>query len=182
MTPPRPSVCPFEGCSGQVYLHGSYQRFVVLPDGMRVGFGVHRMRCDRCGRTISYLPDFCVPYKHFACDVIAAVLSAVLLVGVSRRAAAEWDSAWNAASFSRFCVGDWVRQFGRNSHNLWHFGLERLGLVSEEGRGSLRAADIARGAVCAQWPVPSVRAVPGPVAAGLLHVGIHPCQRTDVPR
>ncbi len=100
---------------------------------------MHRVRCNLCGRTVSYLPDFCVPYKHFGCDVIAAVLSAVLLLNVSRRAAAAWDSAWNGASFSRFCVGDWTGQFGRNSHNLWHFGLVRLGLAVGDGRGSIPA-------------------------------------------
>ena len=139
MAPARSSVCPFDGCPGRVHRHGFYWRFVVLPDGARKRFGVHRVRCDLCGRTISYLPDFCVPYKHFGCDVIAAVLSAVLLLNVSRRAAAGWDSAWNAASFSRFCVGDWVGQFGRNSHNLWHLGLARLGLSVGGARGSVPA-------------------------------------------
>ncbi len=137
MIPPRPSVCPFDGCSGRMHRHGFYWRFVVLADGARKGFGVHRMRCALCGRTISYLPDFCVPYKHFGSDVIWALLWAVIVLHVSRRAVSAWDSVWNRASFSRFCAGEWVRQFGRNGHNLWHFGLARLGLCTDTGRGSL---------------------------------------------
>jgi hypothetical protein len=122
-----------------VHRHGFYWRFVILPDGVRERVGVHRMRCAVCRRTISFLPDFCVPYKHFGCDVIRAVLWAVVVLNVSRRAASAWDSVWNESSFSRFCAGEWVRQFGCNSHNLWHFGLARLGLSVDRGRGSLPA-------------------------------------------
>lgn len=113
-----------------------YERFVILPDGARRRLGVHRFRCAVCGRTVSFLPDFCVPYKHFGADVINAALAAVLLLRLSLRAVAAWDSAWNAASFSRYCVGQWLQHFGRNSHNLWHFGLPRLFGAHSPGVGS----------------------------------------------
>ena len=64
------------------------------------------------------------------------IAKVVVVLGVSRRAASACDSVWNGASFSRFCAGEWVRQFGCNSHNLWHFGLGRLGLDVGTGRGS----------------------------------------------
>lgn len=84
-----------------MHKHGFYWRFVILPNGAR---------------------------KHFGADVISAVLLAVLLMKLSLRAVAGVDSAYNAASFSRFCVGQWVEHFERNSNNLWQFGLARLGV------------------------------------------------------
>lgn len=118
-----------------MHWHGFYWRFVILPSGVRKRFGVHRCRCAVCGRTVSFLPDFCVPYKHFGTDVIEAVLAAVLLSNLSVRAVARWDSVCNTAGFSRYCVGEWLVHFRRNSHNLWHFGLARLGVVAAcEGR------------------------------------------------
>jgi hypothetical protein len=118
-----------------VHWHGFYWRFVILASGVRKRFGIYRCRCVVCGRTVSFLPDFCVPHKHFGTDVIEAVLAAVLLSQLSVRAAARWNSLCNTAGFSRTCAGEWVAHFRRNSHNLWHFGLARLGVsVAGEGR------------------------------------------------
>ena len=111
-----------------MHRHGFYWRWVTLASGARERSGVHRFLCTRCGRTVSCLPDFCVPYKHFSADVIHGVLAAVLLMALSFRAVAHWDSVYNRAGFSRYCVGEWLAHFRRNSHNLWHFGLRRLGL------------------------------------------------------
>lgn len=113
--------------------HGFYLRFVILPDSRRERMGVHRFLCRKCRRTISFLPDFCVPHKHFGSEVICGVLRAVLLLGLSVRAVSASESVHNAASFSRFCVGQWVGHFHANTHNVWHFGLERLGLNASAG-------------------------------------------------
>ena len=137
LLPPPLVVCPFPDCMGKLHKHGFYWRWVILLDGARKRFGVHRSRCARCGRTISFLPDFCVPYKQFGADVIHAALVAVLLRGLSVRAVAVWDSVHNAAGFSRFCVGEWLQQFERNSRNLWQFGLDRLELSVAVGPRSL---------------------------------------------
>jgi hypothetical protein len=100
-----------------------------LVDGRPAKFGVHRFRCARCGRSVSFLPDFCVPYKHFCTDVIGAVLRACLVLSMSVRAVVA-DPVHNAACFSRDCAGDWIRQFASNCHNLRHFGLPRLGVAA----------------------------------------------------
>jgi hypothetical protein len=120
--------------------HGFYWRWTILPSGARQRFGVHRFRCAACRRTVSYLPDFCVPYKHFGADVIQGVLAAVLLLNLSARAVAGVNSAYNAACFTRYGVGQWLEHFGRNSHNLWHFGLQRLSVAAgadPRSRGAL---------------------------------------------
>lgn len=143
---------------------GWYMRHVILPDGRRRDFGVYRFRCSSCGRTVSFLPDFCVPYKHFSADVIAAVLQAVLMLGLSLRAVAAVNSAYNAASFSRHCAGRWVRQFHANSHNLWHFGLPRLGI---------RAAAVSSGGGVLLGLLLASAAMPG----GGSHAGLRVVQR-----
>ena len=111
-----------------MHRNGWYPRHAILPDGRSVDFGVHRFRCASCRRTVSYLPDFCVPYKHFCADVIASVLEAVVIVGLSLRAVAAADGVWNAAAFSAGGAGRWVVHFLANCHNLRCFGLPRLGV------------------------------------------------------
>jgi len=130
MAPARPAECPFAGCRGKMHRHGWYPRSVIDFLGRFFSFGVYRFICARCGRTVSFLPDFCVPYKHFSGDVIGAVLQAVLLLNVAACATAAAQSIYNKASFSRYCVHDWLMQFRRNSHNLWHMGLARLGITA----------------------------------------------------
>ncbi len=113
-------------------MHGAgwYPRHAILPDGRSVDFGVHRFRCASCRRTVSCLPDFSVPYKHFCADVIGLALEAVVIVGLSLRAAAA-DGVWNAAAFSAGGAGRWLAHFLANCHNLRCFGLSRLGIESE---------------------------------------------------
>jgi len=119
--------------------HGFYWRRVFLPQGSLARVGVHRYRCTVCRRTVSFLPDFCVPYKHFGADVIQGVLAAVLLLRLSARAVAGVNSLYNAASFTRFSVGQWMEHFQQNSRNLWQFGLERLGMTAPVGDRSAAA-------------------------------------------
>lgn len=120
-----------------MHRHGFYLRFVILSDGCCKRFGVYRFRCSRCRHTVSVLPDFCVPYKHFCADVIGVALCAVLLVGRSVYAVAHRDNtADNKAGFTRFCVGQWVDHFARNCQNLWQFGLARLGVALGAGSRS----------------------------------------------
>ena len=67
MPPPRPESCPHGDCDGVdcMVKHGHYKRHVILVIGVLVWFGVHRFLCKECGRTVSFLPDFAVPYKHY---------------------------------------------------------------------------------------------------------------------
>ncbi len=130
MAPAPPASCPFDGCRGKMHRHGFYWRSVITYVGYCLLFGVFRFRCTICKRTVSFLPDFCVPYKHFSTGVIGAVLRAVLILNVATCAVAAADIIYNKASFSRYCVYDWLAQFRRNSHNLWYMGLTRLGIAA----------------------------------------------------
>ena len=127
LRPPCPTSCPFPDCNGgPMGYYGHYKRHVILPEFTSEPFGVHRYGCTTCGRTLSFLPDFCVPYKHFGCEIVFWVLQLLLLLGHSVREVANPFGSLNGFGFSRWCVNDWLNQFGCNSHNLWHFGLPRL--------------------------------------------------------
>ena len=127
LKPPRPSCCLFKNCSGKrLHYHGHYRRSVIYPEFVGKEFGVHRYRCVTCGKTVSFLPDFCIPYKHYGSDVVFLVLQWLVLLGYSISAIADPFGKLNGSGCSRWCVSEWFSQFERNSHNLWHFGLPRL--------------------------------------------------------
>lgn len=94
-----------------------------------VKFEVHRYRCRSCGTSISFLPDFCVPYKRYAAVSIGGALAALLLLGASIRTVAF--SKVNAASASVSAIREWLRQFRRNANNLRFFALPEAGLPSK---------------------------------------------------
>lgn len=75
---------------------------------------------------MSFLPDFCVPHKHYCADIIYWMLSLVLLVGHCVTAVSNPFGRLNEAGCSRWCVDEWLRQFKRNSNNLRQFGIPRL--------------------------------------------------------
>ncbi len=122
--PPCPKRCPFNNCSGGAMgYYGHYKRSVILREFSSEPFGVHRYGCATCKKTLSFLPDFCVPYKHFGSDIVFLILQFVLLFGHSVREVANPFGSLNSFGYSRWCVDEWLGQFERNSHNLWHFGL-----------------------------------------------------------
>ncbi len=84
---------------------------------------------------MSYLPDFCVPYKHYGADTICRVLSLLLLVGRTVKELSDPFGDLNEVGHSSWCVRNWLDQFKRNSHNLWTSGMVRLTNVSPAARG-----------------------------------------------
>jgi hypothetical protein len=101
-------------------------RKVTLGDSEHEDIGIHRYLCLTCDKTVSFLPDFCVPYKHYSAPIIAQVLLAVVLAGHSVRSAARAGEA--GSGYCARSVRRWVRAFTRNCQNLRQFALPRLGL------------------------------------------------------
>lgn len=66
--------CPHCAVAGRLIGHGSYPRTVSDPTGM-ILIRVKRMRCAACRRTLSLLPSFCVPWRHYATATIQTVLA-----------------------------------------------------------------------------------------------------------
>lgn len=71
---PRPSSCP--GCLavGQLIGHGSYPRTVAQPTQV-IPIRVPRLLCTACHHTLSLLPTFCLPFRHYASATIQTVLT-----------------------------------------------------------------------------------------------------------
>jgi len=63
--PITPERCPFKDCSMPVKLkkHGYYKRFFISKNFTGVLY-IRRYICPICGRTVSFLPYFCISHFH----------------------------------------------------------------------------------------------------------------------
>lgn len=84
---PEPASCPNPGCRVQVPLqkHGFYHRNVLAGDFSGRIF-IRRYYCKYCGKTVSLLPSFCLPYFQYSVELIYIVLLYVLVSTHSLRA------------------------------------------------------------------------------------------------
>jgi len=67
--------CPYCEESHRLRLHGHYHRFALLP-GRReaVRVAIRRLLCVRSGRTVSLLPDFCIPRRQHGPEILGEFL------------------------------------------------------------------------------------------------------------
>ncbi|HYE10155.1 MAG TPA: DUF6431 domain-containing protein [Patescibacteria group bacterium] len=73
--PEAPSRCTFEDCHMPVRMkkHGFYKRYVITY-GFSGYIYIRRYICPCCGRTVSFLPSFLIPYFQYALPYILAFL------------------------------------------------------------------------------------------------------------
>jgi len=68
--------CPFCGDGHRLRLHGHYSRFALLPgDQEPQRLPIRRLLCARTGRTVSLLPDFCLPRRQHGPAIVGTFLS-----------------------------------------------------------------------------------------------------------
>jgi hypothetical protein len=68
--------------------HGWYTRFVILSEGQdAVSIPVCRLLCPDQGKTISLLPDFCIPHHQTGPSVLAKFIFALVFQGLTLCAA-----------------------------------------------------------------------------------------------
>lgn len=67
--------CPFCGKGHRLRLHGHYRRRVLLEDGRTTVIPVRRLLCARVGKTVSLLPDFCIPRRQHGTAILAEFLT-----------------------------------------------------------------------------------------------------------
>jgi hypothetical protein len=67
--------CPFCVDKHRLRLHGHYQRCVLVEDGRLAQVPVRRLLCARVGRTVSLLPDFCIPRRQHGPAILGAFLA-----------------------------------------------------------------------------------------------------------
>ncbi len=95
---PETRRCPFCHDAHMLNLHGWYYRQVILPAGggcRRIP--VRRLRCGLRGKTVSLLPDFCMPRRQHGPAVLGLFLVYLFLRGLTlseslRRARGEVPS------------------------------------------------------------------------------------------
>lgn len=67
--------CPFCAEKHRLRLHGHYRRQALLPDGRTEVVPVRRLLCARVGRTVSLLPDFCIPRRQHGPAILGTFLT-----------------------------------------------------------------------------------------------------------
>lgn len=75
--------CPFCPDDHRLQSNGSYERFAIVEDGAQHRIPVLRLLCVRTGRTLSLLPDFCLPRRQHGPAVLGVFLEALILGGLT---------------------------------------------------------------------------------------------------
>ncbi len=70
-----PSGCPWCGQSGGLIGHGYYLRKAKGEQGVYL-IWIKRWFCKFCRRTMSVIPNFLLPYRHYLAQVVQAVVAA----------------------------------------------------------------------------------------------------------
>lgn len=83
----RPDSCPQCSAKCPLTAHGFYRRTLIDVE-FDDSIGVRRYLCLLCGRTVSLLPEFALPYLRCSVSVIVSFLTARLLRGRTLREAA----------------------------------------------------------------------------------------------
>jgi hypothetical protein len=74
--------CPFCTDRHALRLHGFYQRQALFPDPEGCHrIAVRRLLCARTGKTVSLLPDFCLPRRQHGPAILGLFITAVVLKG-----------------------------------------------------------------------------------------------------
>lgn len=67
--------CPFCKEKHRLRLHGHYHRYVLVEDGRTVRVPVRRLLCAHTGKSVSLLPDFCLPRRQHGPAILGAFLA-----------------------------------------------------------------------------------------------------------
>ncbi len=82
--PEAPDSCPFKDCLAKIKprKHGYYKRFFISKSFSGRLF-IRRYLCSVCGRTISFLPVFCIPRFQYSGKDILNMLYRIYHFGIS---------------------------------------------------------------------------------------------------
>lgn len=114
---PNVSIC-CEDCERHFHKHGRYYRSVTTKrEVFRIP--IYRQYCPDCGKTISLLPDFLVPWARFATWVREAAMIR-RQKGFTCRQTIE-STTWMAVRYSRRTLKRWWKRYTLqvNAAALW---------------------------------------------------------------
>jgi len=143
----RPLSCPYPHCHcpKPPNRHGTYPRGLlidvlalvnccyfrpkVIVDGKEVDKSIPILRflCKKCNKTISILPSFAVPFKHYSSDSICACLHEVYHLERSIERISAADRAIPVGT-----IREWKEQWTYHTPLLFQDGLEPLGLSAAQ--------------------------------------------------
>jgi hypothetical protein len=110
----RPDHCPLCQARCGLLAHGFYYRTLVHIE-FDHWIPIRRYLCRLCGRTVSLLPDFALPYLRHSTVIISLFLVSRLLAGRNLAAAAQAafqpDMPYQRGQF-------WVRRFRKQASGL----------------------------------------------------------------
>lgn len=151
---PRPQHCPQCDAVDRLVGHGSYPRTVVDPL-QATPIRIKRWLCAACRQTVSILPTFCLPWRHYRASVIQAVLDGRFVGHTS------WSAIWG-----RFHPADlptvrtcreWVRRFAEQSPAYLQPLLRQLAHWQlQPGKLEIAVAEVATGETVAEQLVAAV--------------------------
>lgn len=108
-------------------VNNCYFRHPVIKDGQEIDMGIPVLRflCKKCGKTVSCLPSFATPFKHYSSDSICACLHEIHHLG---------ESVQNISTDNRAIpvrtIMEWKGQWALNTPLLFQDGLTALGFTS----------------------------------------------------
>jgi len=143
---PEPERCPKCGCR-KFHRWGSYKRNVV-EENKEHRIPVRRMRCAKCKKTFSFLPDFCISRAQYSSKFMLRLLTWVLgVLGEGKRVPppgapdARENLRRRAYLYRRRFVRqqslcrEFLQRHGLASHARGFAGIaEEIGLLWREGR------------------------------------------------
>jgi len=105
-SPPRS--CPHCAEAEHLIGHGSYRR-TVCDEARSFVIRVKRFLCTLCRHTVSLLPSFCLPYRHYLTSTIQRVLSFRFEVSSSWKTIGERFSSSGTPGINS--CREWIRSF-----------------------------------------------------------------------
>jgi hypothetical protein len=109
---PVPASCPHCAVVGHLIGHGSYGRTVSEPS-RTLTIRIKRLLCTACRHTLSLLPSFCLPWRHYAPATIQTVLDLRVRARLSWRSLGERFAP--AEVPTRTTWREWVEAFTQAS-------------------------------------------------------------------
>jgi len=143
----RPLSCPYPHCRcpKPPNRHGTYPRGLIIDllalvnccyfrpwvivDGEKVDKSIPILRflCKKCNKTISILPSFAVPFKHYSSDSICACLHEIYHLEHSLERISADDRAIPATT-----IREWKEHWTYHTALLFQDGLGSLGLTAAQ--------------------------------------------------
>ena len=102
----RPKECLLCNALKPICKHGTYRRWVLFLVTEAIFIPVLRYYCSECGKTVSFLPSFCIPHKQFSSTSISRCFFSIFNSDISINGIRQ-----SFCNISRSLLTCWLRQW-----------------------------------------------------------------------